>query len=72
MAGTGDGTARITIKVSINGSKAISLLSELFIPGNGIDIHKHSNEAELIFIHKGTGIFTPDGKEYKVGPGAVP
>jgi quercetin dioxygenase-like cupin family protein len=69
---TGAGTARVTIKVAkINGSKSVSFLSESFIPGDAINIHKHSNEDELIFIHKGSGILTLDEKEYSVRIGAV-
>ena len=69
---TGDGTARITIKISkINGSETISFLSETFVPGDCIKVHKHSNEAELIFINKGSGIFTLGEQEYKVQQGAV-
>lgn len=68
---TGDGTARVTIKISKINNDTISFLSESFIPGDGIKIHKHSNEAELIFIHKGTGIFTLGEKEYQVQPGTV-
>jgi quercetin dioxygenase-like cupin family protein len=69
---TGEGTARVTIKISKTDSNGtISFLSETFIPGDGIKVHKHSNEAELIFIHKGTGIFTLGEKEYNVQPGTV-
>ena len=69
---TGDGTARVTIKIAkINGSKTISFLSESFIPGDAINIHKHSNEDELIFIHRGSGILTLGEREYAVRDGAV-
>ena len=69
---TGEGTARVTIKISkINDTETISFLSESFMPGDGIKVHKHSNEAELIFIHKGSGIFTLGDKEYEVKQGAV-
>jgi quercetin dioxygenase-like cupin family protein len=49
----------------------MSFLSESFTPGDAIQIHKHSNEDELIFLHKGSGILTLDDKEYKVSTGAV-
>ncbi|HEY0668156.1 MAG TPA: cupin domain-containing protein [Sphingobacteriaceae bacterium] len=69
---TGDGTVRITIKISkLNNTDTISFLSESFLPGDGIKVHKHSNEAELIFIHKGTGILTLGEKEHKVQQGSV-
>ena len=69
---TGEGTARVIIKISKpNGSHSMSFLSESFMPGDAITIHKHSNEDELIFLHKGTGILTLDEKEYAVRAGAV-
>lgn len=69
---TGEGTARVTIKIArVNGSHSVSFLSESFVPGDAIKIHKHSNEDELIFLHKGTGILTLDEKEYAVRSGAV-
>ena len=69
---TGDGTARVTIKISkINDTSTVSFLSESFVPGDGIKIHKHSNEAELIFLHKGSGTFTLGEQDYKVQPGTV-
>ena len=67
-----DGTALVKIKISqTNGAQTISFLSESFIPGDAIRVHKHSNEDELIFIHKGTGVFTLGEKEYPVQAGAV-
>jgi len=67
-----DGTALVRIKISkANGAQAISFLSESFIPGDAIRVHKHTNEDELIFIHKGTGVFTLGEKEYPVQAGDV-
>lgn len=67
-----DGTARVKIKIAKdNGAGSLSFLSESFIPGDAIRVHKHSNEDELIFIHKGSGVFTLDEKEYPVQAGAV-
>lgn len=69
---TGEGTARVTIKIAkVNGSHSVSFLSESFKPGDAIKIHKHSNEDELIFLHKGIGILTLGEKEYVIRPGAV-
>ena len=69
---TGAPTRILKIKVSKTaGAQTMSFLSESFIPGDAILIHKHSNEDELVFVHKGTGIFTLDEKEYNVGTGAV-
>jgi quercetin dioxygenase-like cupin family protein len=67
-----DGTARVKIKISkVQGAKTISFLASSFVPGDAISIHKHLNEDELIFIHKGSGIFTLDEKEYSVQAGAA-
>ena len=69
---TGEGTRRLTIKVSkLQGSNSVSYVSESFTPGDAIQLHKHSNEEELIFVHKGSGIFTLDDKEFPVRAGAV-
>jgi quercetin dioxygenase-like cupin family protein len=69
---TGAPTRILKIKLSKTaGSHSMSFLSESFMPGDAIQIHKHSNEDELIFVHKGTGIFTLDEKEYNVSTGAV-
>lgn len=69
---TGAPTRTLKIKVSkIAGSLTMSFLSESFIPGDAIKIHKHSNEDELIFVHKGTGILTLDEKEYNISTGAM-
>jgi quercetin dioxygenase-like cupin family protein len=67
-----DGTSRIKIKISkIQGAGSVSFLSESFKPGDAIPLHKHMNEDELIFIHKGSGIFTLSEKEFKIAEGAV-
>lgn len=69
---TGAPTRTLKIKVSKTaGAHTMSFLSESFMPGDAIQVHKHSNEDELIFVHKGTGIFTLDEKEYNVRAGAV-
>jgi quercetin dioxygenase-like cupin family protein len=34
-------------------------------------VHKHLNEAELIFLHKGSGLFTLGEKQYPISEGAV-
>ena len=69
---TGEGTRRLTIKVSkLQGSNSVSYVSESFTPGDAIQLHKHSNEEELIFVHKGSGIFTLDDKEFPVRSGLL-
>ena len=69
---TGAATRTLKIKVSrMQGDVSMSFLSERFMPGDAILIHKHMNEDELIFIHAGSGIFTLDEKEYAVSAGSV-
>jgi quercetin dioxygenase-like cupin family protein len=67
-----NGTTMLRIKVSrIHGSRSISFLSESILPSEAIPVHKHLNEDELIFIHKGQGLFTLGEKQYPVSAGAV-
>ena len=50
---TGAPTRTLKIKVSKTaGAHTMSFLSESFMPGDAIQVHKHSNEDELIFVHK--------------------
>ena len=59
-----DGTAIVRIKIAKSqGSDSICFLSESFRPGDFLPVHKHMNEDELIFIHKGSGIFTLNESE---------
>jgi quercetin dioxygenase-like cupin family protein len=67
-----DGTSVVRIKIAKSqGAESICFLSESFRPGDALPIHKHMNEDELIFIHKGSGLFTLGEKEYSVTEGAV-
>ena len=67
-----DGTSIVRIKIAKSqGSDSICFLSESFRPGDFLPVHKHMNEDELIFIHKGSGIFTLNESEYSVNEGAV-
>lgn len=67
-----DGTAIVRIKIAkTHGSDTISFLSESFRPGDALPIHKHLNEDELIFVHKGSGLFTLGDKQYQINEGAV-
>jgi len=70
MIRNGDTTLRIKISKS-HGSQSMSFLSESILPGEGIPVHKHLNEDELIFIHKGSGLYTLGEKQYIVSDGAV-
>ena len=49
----------------------MSLLTEDIKPGDGIPVHKHSSEEELVFIEKGTGIFTFGDQEYEATSGSM-
>ncbi len=67
-----DGTSVVRIKIAkAQGMESISFLSESFRPGDALPVHKHLNEDELIFLHKGSGLFTLGGKQYQIGQGAV-
>jgi len=69
----GERQGRITIKVDKQnkGVETISLLTEDIKPGDGIPVHKHSSEEELIFIEKGNGIFTFGDEEFEVTTGSM-
>ncbi|MEO6723284.1 MAG: cupin domain-containing protein [Ferruginibacter sp.] len=65
------GRAVLRIKVAkINGAQSMCFLSESFPPGEAILVHKHLNEDEFIFLHKGSGLFTLGEKEYQIKEGA--
>ena len=67
-----DGTAIVRIKVSkAQGAQSISFLSESFKPGDAAPVHKHMNEDEFLYVHKGSGLFTLGEKQYKVSEGSV-
>ena len=57
----------ITIKISKtkHGVDGISFCVEDMIPGRKMRIHKHLNNDELIFIHKGEGTLTLDEESIK-------
>lgn len=67
-----DGTAIVKIKIAkAQGAESISFLTESFKPGDTLPVHKHLNEDELIFLHKGSGLFTLGDKQYQIKEGAV-
>jgi len=70
---TGRRKAPMTIKISKtkHGVDNISFCTEDIIPGRKLRIHKHLNNDELIFIHKGEGIFTLDEQSIEVKTGTV-
>lgn len=63
----------ITIKISKkkHGVDNISFSIEDMIPGRKMRIHKHLNNDELIFIHKGEGTLTLDEQAIEVKTGTV-
>lgn len=63
----------ITIKISQakHGVDAISFCVEHMDPGRKMRVHKHLNNDELIFIHRGQGTLTMGDRTIEVGTGAV-
>ena len=66
-----DGSAIVRIKVAkTQGAESVSFVSSSFRPGDEIPVHKHSNEDEFIFLHRGSGLFTLGEKELPIKEGA--
>ena len=63
----------VTIKISKtkHGIDGISFCTEDMTPGRKMRIHKHLNNDELIFIHKGEGTLTLDEQLVEVKTGDV-
>jgi mannose-6-phosphate isomerase-like protein (cupin superfamily) len=63
----------ITIKISKakHGVDSISFCVEDMSPGRKMRVHKHLNNEELIFIHKGEGTLTLDEEIIKVKIGML-
>ena len=63
----------ITVKISKakHGIDNISFCMEDMIPGRKMRVHKHLNNDELIFIHKGEGTLTLDEETIEVKAGTV-
>jgi mannose-6-phosphate isomerase-like protein (cupin superfamily) len=63
----------IAIKISKarHGINGISFCREVMKPGVTMRVHKHLNNDELIFIHRGKGTLTLADKLIEVGTGAV-
>jgi mannose-6-phosphate isomerase-like protein (cupin superfamily) len=70
---TGRRKVPITIKISRakDGIEGISFCVETQTPGKRMRIHKHLNNDELIFIHKGEGTLTLDDEAVVVKAGDV-
>jgi mannose-6-phosphate isomerase-like protein (cupin superfamily) len=63
----------ITVKISKakHGVDNISFCMEDMTPGRKMRVHKHLNNDELIFIHKGEGTLTLDEETIEVKTGTV-
>jgi mannose-6-phosphate isomerase-like protein (cupin superfamily) len=70
---TGRRKVPITIKISKarHGVDGVSFCVEEQSPGRKMRIHKHLNNDELIFIHKGEGTLTLDEESIQVKTGDV-
>jgi gentisate 1,2-dioxygenase len=70
---TGRRHVPVTIKISKakHGIDGISFCSEIQGPGEKMRIHKHLNNDELIFIHKGEGTLILDEHSIQVKTGDV-
>ncbi|HEX2536520.1 MAG TPA: cupin domain-containing protein [Chitinophagaceae bacterium] len=53
------------------GIATTSFCKEDIRPGSGIPVHKHLNEAELIYIQQGSGLFLLGEKEHPVQAGTT-
>ena len=64
--------APIEIKIGrSHGSSRLAAFMEYIRPGDGIPIHFHENDDELIFIHSGQGIMALAEEDYPIEAGAV-
>ncbi len=63
----------LTINISRDkfGNETMSLCTELIAVGEGIPLHKHLNEDELIFIHRGQGMLILNNQEFLVKEGSA-
>ena len=63
----------LTIRIAKDrqGNKTMSFCAEEIAPGEGIPVHKHLKEDELIFLQEGEGVLTVDNKEVPVKKGSA-
>ena len=52
-------------------SSPFAMGTQTLLPGGGIPLHRHLQQAEVLFIHKGQGRATLDGQSIPVVPGTV-
>lgn len=68
----GSRQAPLIIKVSPeSGSPHLAAIMEHIAPGDGIPVHLHQSEDEIIFIHEGEGRLRLDEKEIAVAQGSL-
>lgn len=69
----GERQGRVTIKVDKRekGIDSLSLLTEDIVRGDGIPVHKHGAEEELIYVERGRGVLTFGDTEHDVVPGSM-
>src|SRR5215207_2848757 len=67
-----EGTSIVKIKIAkSHGYKSMSFLASSLPPADIIPVHKHLNEDEIIFIHKGSGLLTVGTKDYPISEDLV-
>ncbi len=59
----------IIIDKKKKGVSSMSLCFEDIKSGDSIPVHKHMNEAEIVYIQSGSGIFTLNDKEFQIKGG---
>ena len=68
------GPRRAPLRIQVGrhlGSERLAMGSEDIIPGDGIPVHKHGREDEIIFIHEGIGTVTLGEKRVEVKAGST-
>jgi len=67
-----EGSSIVKIKIAkSHGYKSMSFLASSLPPGDIIPVHKHLNEDEIIFIHKGSGLLTVGTNDYPISEDLV-
>jgi len=67
----GDKPLIFKVDPATTGSKSFVVGTEEMPPGNRIPTHKHLQEDEVIFVHKGTVRISLAGHQYDAGMGAT-
>jgi mannose-6-phosphate isomerase-like protein (cupin superfamily) len=68
------GPRRAPLRIQLGrhvGSERLAMGSEDIVPGDGIPVHKHGREDEIIFIHTGAGTVTLGEKRVEVKAGST-